>query len=102
MSIKAVEHNPEDVPLGIEGMTARETALAEKTAGQSITTLGNDRFPQVGLIGALGWVLARRTDQRLTFDRYMDTHRISDITKELGLSSDDEPGEADGSSISDE
>jgi len=104
MSIKAVEPPvPDDGALGIESMTAAETAMAEKKAAQSITTLGNDAFPQVGLIGALGWVLARRTDQRLTFETYMNTHKISDITKELGLSVDDaaSPGESEGSTSND-
>lgn len=101
MSIKAVEPDVPDAPLGIENMTAAETALAEKQAAQSITTLGNDAYPQVGLIGALGWVMARRTDQRITFARYMETHKISDITRELGLTTDDDAsGEADGSSTS--
>lgn len=105
MSIKAVEMNPEDEPLGLEALTAGETAMAERKAAQSITTLGNDAFPQVGLIGALGWVMARRTDPRLTYERYMDTHKLADITRELGLSdaeAEAEPGEAEGSSTSDE
>lgn len=83
---------PDETPeaLGLDSMTAAEQAMAERAAAQSIATLGNEKFPQVGLIGALGWVLARRRDPRLKYDAYMSTHKLSEITRELGLSDDDE------------
>lgn len=80
----------DDEQLGLDDLTAAESALAERKAGQSIATLGNEAFPQVGLIGALGWVLARRREPKLTFESYMSSRKLSDITRELGLADDDE------------
>lgn len=91
---------PEPEPAtGLDSLTAAETAAAEREAGQSVTTLGNDRFPQVRLLGALGWVLARRSTPALKFDHYMSSRTVNDITRELGLTSDEEPtteAEAEG------
>jgi len=82
---------PEDrTELGLDSLTAAESAMAERKAGQSIATLGNEAFPQVALIGALGWVLARRSDPRLTFEAYMSSRKLSEITAELGLSEAEE------------
>lgn len=91
---------PEDnkAELGLDSLTAGETAMAERQAGQSIATLGNENFPQVSLIGALGWQLARRQDPKLRFDTYMSSRKLSEITAELGLSDDseEEEGKDDG------
>lgn len=95
MAVQAVKSEPEVEALGLDSLTAAETAMAERQAAQSITTLGNEAFPQANLIGALGWVLFRRTDQRMTFAKYMESRRLNDITKELGLSGDDEDEESD-------
>lgn len=80
---------PNEKALGLDDLTAAETAAAERQAAQSVTTLGNERFPQAGLVGALGWVLARRRDPRLTYASYMETRTLGDIATELGLSDDD-------------
>jgi hypothetical protein len=80
----------DDKPKGINSLTAAESAMAERKAGQSITTLGNDAYPQVQLIGALGWMLARRDDPRLQFDAYMSSHKVNDIARELGIADDDD------------
>jgi hypothetical protein len=93
--INTPDRDADETPLGLDDLTAAETAMAERKAGQSITTLGNDAFPQVTLIGALGWVLARRRDQRLTFDRYMESRTVTQITRELGLARDDDDDEDD-------
>lgn len=84
-----------DKETGINSLTAAESAMAERKAGQSITTLGNDAFPQVALIGALGWVLKRRSEQRLTYEAYMQGRKVSDISRELGLITDDDDDDAD-------
>ena len=84
-----------DEQLGLDDLTAAESALAERKAGQSIATLGNDNFPQVNLIGALGWVLARRREPKLTFEAYMAGRKLSDITRELGLADDEDEDEDD-------
>jgi hypothetical protein len=91
---------PDDVvqPKGIDSLTAAETAMAERQAAQSITTLGNERHPQAGLLGALGWVMYRRHEPRSKYDDYMSSRTLTDITRELGLSSaaadDDDEDEA--------
>jgi hypothetical protein len=91
MAVTAVKpDSPSDEPLGIDSLTAAETALAEKQAGQSIVTLGNLGYPQTALLGALGWVLHRRTDPRMTFAAYMEGRTLTEITRELHLGSDDE------------
>lgn len=94
MSVQAIgpERNPEPEaePLGLDALTAAESAMAERKAAQSIATLGNEQFPQVGLLGALGWVLARRADPRLTYESYMGSRKVSEITAELGLTGGDE------------
>jgi hypothetical protein len=87
---------PDAVPtIGLDDLTAAELAIAERKAAQSITTLGNPQFPQASLLGALGWVLARRTDARLTFDAYMSSRKLAEITRELGLSTNDDDDDPD-------
>lgn len=81
--------------LGLDSLTAAETAMAERKAAQSITTLGNENHPQAGLLGALGWVLFRRTDQRITYDAYMSSRTLTDITRELKLTADEDDDETD-------
>jgi hypothetical protein len=89
MTVKAVKpaDEPDETPMGLDALTAAESAAAERQAAQSITTLGNENFPQINLIGALGWVLARRKNPALKFDHYMSSHTVAQITRELGLSS---------------
>jgi len=74
---------------GLDSLTAAETAMAERQSAQSITTLGNERFPQAGILGALGWVLYRRRDPRIKYDAYMQSRTLTEITRELGLATDD-------------
>jgi hypothetical protein len=95
MSVQMIgpEPEPEKESLGLDDLTAAESAMAERKAAQSIATLGNEAFPQVGLLGALGWVLARRVDPRLTYESYMATHKVSEITRELGLTGTDSDDE---------
>lgn len=102
MPVAAVKPEPEPEKLGLDDLTAAETALAERTVGQSIATLGNPKYPTAGLLGALGWVLHRRTDSKLGYDKYMASRTLAEITKELRLSGDDEDaeGEGDGSTSS--
>jgi hypothetical protein len=88
-AVKAVEPEPENEPVGIDNMTAAETAMAERKAGQSITSLGNENLPKANLLGALGWVLARRTDPKVTFEQYMNSHTLVQIGEELGFNDDD-------------
>lgn len=98
MSVHAVEPEPQDtttIASGIDSLTAAESAMAERKAGQSITTLGNDAFPQVGLLGALGWVLMRRAEPRLTYETYMQSKTVEQITQDLGLSADVDEGKDD-------
>lgn len=88
-AVSAVKAPEPDRETGINSLTAAESAMAERKAGQSVTTLGNDAYPQVALIGALGWVLARRGDSRLTYEAYMSSRRVDQIAAELGLTDDD-------------
>jgi|KBSMisStaDraftv2_1062788.scaffolds.fasta_scaffold53584_3 hypothetical protein len=94
-AIEPPEREPDTEPQGINSLTAAESAMAERKAGQSITTLGNDAYPQVGLIGALGWVLARRHETRLTYEAYMTSHKVDQIARELGLVDDDSDADED-------
>lgn len=89
MPVAAVPAEPDAPPVTLDNLTAAETAMAERQAAQSITTLGNEAFPQANLLGALGWVLYRRHDARMRFDTYMSGRTLTDITRELGLVKDD-------------
>lgn len=94
--MQAVPIAPEpEQPSGLDSLTAAETAMAERQAAQSITTLGNERFPQANLLGALGWALWRRREPRCKFDEYMSTRTLTDITRELQLSTDDDESDDD-------
>lgn len=95
-AIEPPERDPDAEVQGINSLTAAESAMAERKASQSITTLGNDAYPQVGLIGALGWVLARRKETRLTYEAYMGSHKVDEIARELGLADDDDSDDDDG------
>lgn len=106
MAVAAVR-TPDEEPekkaaLGMESMTAAEMEMAERHAGQSLATLGEERFPQVKLLGSLGWVLHRRTDPKMTFDAYMSSRKLKDINVELGLAEDEQAdeGKDDGGSTS--
>lgn len=94
MAVQAVKTpDPDKEALGLDSLTAGETAMAERKAAQSITTLGSENFPQAGLLGALGWVLARRSEPSLTYDQYMASRTLVQITEELALTDDDEVDE---------
>jgi hypothetical protein len=95
-AVTAVSPEPdphENSAQGLDSLTAAETAMAERQAAQSITTLGNERFPQANLLGALGWVMHRRREPRTKFDDYMSSRTLTEITRELGLSGGDEDDE---------
>lgn len=76
----------------INQLTAGEMAIAERTAGLSIATLEDPNFPKVNILGALGWVHAKRSDQNLKFEDYMNAHTLEQITEQLGISAEDEAG----------
>lgn len=76
----------------INELKAAEYAIAERTAGLSIATLEDANFPKVGLLGAIGWVLAKRENATLSYNEYMETRTLEEIMDELGLSDEDEEG----------
>jgi hypothetical protein len=94
-AVAAVQDSPDNEPIGIDNLTAAEVAMAERKAGQSITSLANDALPKVSLMGALGWVQARRSDVKLTYDAYMNGHTLTEILTELGMSADEDEQEDD-------
>jgi len=97
-AIQAVppDDDSDDVAVtGLDSLTAAETALAERKSGQSIQTLASETYPRVGLMGALGWVYARRKDPKLSYDSYMSSRTYLDITRELGLTGDDDSTDDD-------
>lgn len=79
----------------IQNLYAAEIALAERTAGLSIATLEDPNFPKIALLGALGWVAAKRDEPGLKYDFYMSNRTLEQITAELGIE-DDEDGEQEG------
>jgi hypothetical protein len=87
---KTPEPEPEKEPFSIDSLTMAETALVESKSGQPITNFGNLDRPQTALIGAVGWVVFRRTDQRITYESYMSSRTMDDVIKELGFNDDDE------------
>jgi len=80
----------------IDQLTAAEMSIAERTAGLSVATLEDPNFPKVDLLGALGWVYAKRSDLTLSFKAYMETHTLTQITEELGLADVDDDVDAEG------
>ncbi len=81
----------------IESLSAFEMSMAEQTAGLSVATLEDPNFPKVDLLGALGWVNAKRAEPTLTFRAYMESRTLTQITDELGLNEDgDEAAEGNG------
>lgn len=69
----------------IETMKAAELSLAERTAGISISTLEDPNFPKTDLLIALGWVVAKREDPKLTFKAYGESKTLSEVMEDLGL-----------------
>jgi hypothetical protein len=94
-AVTAMHEDEPDKALSIDSLTAAETAMAERQAAQSITTLGNEQYPQAQLLGALGWVMWRRKDARMRFDTYMSGRTLTEITRELGLTADEEVDDDD-------
>lgn len=74
----------------IESLTAFEMSMAEKKAGLSIATLEDPNYPKVDLLGALGWVHAKREEPTLKFEDYMKTRTLEQITDELGITDEDD------------
>lgn len=66
-------------------LTAMETLIAEKTAGLSLATLEDPNFPKVGLIGAMAWVVAKRSDATLKFEDFMNDHTLDECLEISGL-----------------
>jgi hypothetical protein len=101
MAMQAVEPTEpdesaeEETPTGLDSLMASETAMAERKAGQSISTLADPNAPKVALMGALGWMLRRRTEPRLTYDAYMSSRTYLQIVEELNMGADDEDDEDD-------
>lgn len=69
----------------IQTMKAAELSLAERTAGLSIATLEDPNFPKTDLLIALGWVIAKRTDPKVTFKDYGESKTMEEITADLGI-----------------
>ena len=89
------EPEPKRKPLTLDDLPIGEVEMIERKAGQSVTTLGNDNFPQAGLIAAVGWVILRRTepDVRVTYEAYKASRTMNQIEEQLGWGDDgDEVG----------
>ena len=69
----------------IETMKAAELSIAERTAGLSLATLEDPNYPKADLLIALGWVIAKREDQNLTFKEFGEKYTMEEITEQLGL-----------------
>lgn len=69
----------------IETMKAAELSIAERTAGLSLATLEDPNYPKADLLIALGWVIAKRENQNLTFKEYGESYTMEEITEQLGL-----------------
>lgn len=80
----------------INRLTAAEMSIAERTAGLSLATLEDPNFPKVDLLGALGWVYAKRSEPTLTFKDYMAARTLEQITNELGIEDDGEDEQGNG------
>lgn len=80
----------------IQSLTAQEMSIAERKSGLSLATLEDPNFPKVAILGALGWVYAKRTEPTLTFEEYMSTRTLEQITEELGIEDEDEDGDDSG------
>ena len=73
----------------IDELTAKEMSIAERTAGQSITSLDNPDAPKVGLLTALAWVVLKRETPTLTYAE-VEELSFSKITEALGLDDEDD------------
>lgn len=69
----------------IQTMKAAELSMAERTAGLSLATLEDPNFPKADLLIALGWVIAKRDNPKLTFKDYGETYTLEEITEQLGI-----------------
>lgn len=74
----------------IQTMKAAELSIAERKAGLSLSTLEDANYPKADLLIALGWVIAKREDPKLTFEAYGMSKTLEEITDELGLGEEDE------------
>ncbi len=73
----------------IDELTAKEMSIAERTAGQSITSLDNPDAPKVGLLTALAWVVLKRDNANLSYSEVEDMS-FNKITEALGLGDEDD------------
>lgn len=80
----------------LQKLTAAEMSIAERTSKLSIATLEDPEYPKIDILGALGWVYAKRSNVKLTFQDYMESHTLDQIAEELGLDEDDEDDELPG------
>lgn len=69
----------------IETMKAAELSIAERKAGLSLATLEDPNYPKADLLIALGWVIAKREEPTLSFEKYGETYTMDEITEQLGL-----------------
>ncbi len=83
--------NNQDV---VSQMTAAELAIAERAAGMSIASFDDPNMPTVPLMGALAWVVKKRTEPTLAYQAFMENSSLDDIQTVLGFGGDDEEGKA--------
>lgn len=90
----------------LQQLTAAEMSIAERKSKLSIATLEDPNYPKIDILGALGWVWAKRSDVKLTFEDYMNSHTLDQITKDLGIEDDEDddglPGDEDSEAGKDE
>lgn len=71
-------------------------SLAERKSGLSIATLEDPEYPKVELLGAIGWVYAKRSEPTLSFEDFMNSRTLEQITEELGLADDEDDDKGKG------
>ena len=75
--------------MGLQSLTVKETAAAERRAKTSISALGNENKPQLPLMIALGFELMKRENPDAKIDD-VEALTLPELTDLLGLDDDDD------------
>ena len=75
--------------MGLQSLTVKETAAAERRAKTSISALGDTDKPQLPLMMALGFELMKRENPDAKFSD-VESLTLDELTGVLGLDDDEE------------
>jgi hypothetical protein len=68
----------------IDKLNMAEVANVERIAGASIRKLADDDYPNAQLLTAVAYVVKRREDPKLNFEKFAESVEMADVLEIIG------------------